>query len=603
MSTFQRATYSPEDNKLRLYATSRLDSDTYAKVKAAGFKWAPKQDVFVAPMWTPEREDLLIELAGEVGDEDTSLVDRAEERAERFTEYREKRTTEANQAQETARQISERFSGGQPILVGHHSERKARKDQEKMDNHLRKTIKLWETASYWKSRAAGAVRYAKYKELPRVRARRMKGIQADKRKQERTIAENERLLKMWTTLEDGSKWIRKDGQPATMLERAKHIANHSFISRCFTLEQFPRPEGCTSNYEGSMGLWSALDAGIITAEQAKDISLPSHAATIERAKRWVQHCENRLTYETAMLAEQGAEDLLKPKPKPKPLPLCNYRQAIISVKNRWNAGEMMNLPQVEMTQAEYAEIYRDYKGTEEVENSHRVRVAIVKHQRIAVFLTDSKIHAKPQPSVSPEPTPPAPVTSRPTYEIPHEQKKAQELQAALNMAKQFVVVPALFPTPPALAAKMVEMASLEAGQGSLTVLEPSAGVGSLIAPIYNPDVRLTAVEIHRTLADALRQKWPAVDVRTADFLACNGDLGLFDRIIMNPPFTNAIDIAHICHAITFLKPGGKLVAVCANGPRQREALKPLASYWEDLPEDTFKDAGTQARTALLIIEA
>lgn len=110
----------------------------------------------------------------------------------------------------------------------------------------------------------------------------------------------------------------------------------------------------------------------------------------------------------------------------------------------------MNLPQVEMTQAEYAEIYRDYKGTEEVENSHRVRVAIVKHQRIAVFLTDSKIHAKPQPSVSPEPTPPAPVTSRPTYEIPHEQKKAQELQAALNTAKQFVVVPALFPTPPAL---------------------------------------------------------------------------------------------------------------------------------------------------------
>ncbi|MDR4483086.1 MAG: DUF3560 domain-containing protein [Nitrospirales bacterium] len=130
------------------------------------------------------------------------------------------------------------------MLVGHHSERKARKDQEKMDNHLRKTIKLWETASYWKSRAAGAVRYAKYKELPRVRARRMKGIQADKRKQERTIAENERLLKMWTTLEDGSKWIQKDGQPATMLERAKHIANHSVIHTAWvTLEQYFRLEG------------------------------------------------------------------------------------------------------------------------------------------------------------------------------------------------------------------------------------------------------------------------------------------------------------------------------------------------------------------------
>jgi hypothetical protein len=120
----------------------------------------------------------------------------------------------------------------------------------------------------------------------------------------------------------------------------------------------------------------------------------------------------------------------------------------------------MNLPQVEMLQAEYAEIYRDYKGTEEIENSHRIRVAIVRHQRVAVFLTDSKIHAKPHPSVSPEPMPSALVASRPTYEIPHEQKKAQELQTALNTPKQFVMVPELFPTTPsALAARMVEMAS------------------------------------------------------------------------------------------------------------------------------------------------
>ena len=73
------ATYSPEDNKLRLYASARLDAETYGRVKAAGFIWAPKQDLFVAPMWTPSREDLLIELAGEIEDEDRSLVDRAEE--------------------------------------------------------------------------------------------------------------------------------------------------------------------------------------------------------------------------------------------------------------------------------------------------------------------------------------------------------------------------------------------------------------------------------------------------------------------------------------------------------------------------------------------
>lgn len=43
------ATYSTEDNKIRLYALSRLDPETYARVKEAGFIWAPKQQLFVAP--------------------------------------------------------------------------------------------------------------------------------------------------------------------------------------------------------------------------------------------------------------------------------------------------------------------------------------------------------------------------------------------------------------------------------------------------------------------------------------------------------------------------------------------------------------------------
>ncbi len=47
------ATYSPQDNKLRLYSVSRLAPDTYAQAKRLGFKYAPKQGFFVAPMWTP----------------------------------------------------------------------------------------------------------------------------------------------------------------------------------------------------------------------------------------------------------------------------------------------------------------------------------------------------------------------------------------------------------------------------------------------------------------------------------------------------------------------------------------------------------------------
>jgi hypothetical protein len=50
-----------------------------------------------------------------------------------------------------------------------------------------------------------------------------------------------------------------------------------------------------------------------------------------------------------------------------------------------------------------------------------------------------------------------------------------------------------------------------------------------------------------------------------------------------------------------LKPGGRLVAICANGPRQNDQLKPLGT-WEVLPADTFKEQGTNVNTALLVVE-
>jgi methylase of polypeptide subunit release factors len=82
--------------------------------------------------------------------------------------------------------------------------------------------------------------------------------------------------------------------------------------------------------------------------------------------------------------------------------------------------------------------------------------------------------------------------------------------------------------------------------------------------------------------------------------------GKFDRIIMNPPFINGADIKHIKHALPMLKPDGRLVAICANGPRQQAQLKPIAEgsggFYEPLPAGTFKDKGTNVNTALLVIE-
>ena len=301
LDTGHRATYSPEDNKLRIYPAHRLSAEEYARVKAAGYSWAPKQELFVAPMWTPAREDLARELCGEIGDEDTTLAERAEERADRFADYSDKRASDAASARAGVEAIAGRFEFGQPILIGHHSQRKAERDAERMQAGMRRAVDMWETAGYWKARAAGAIRAAKYKERPDVRARRIKGIEADLRKVERSTAEATEHARRWAVV------ARKlaEGAPAeTVHALALHVANFDHVSRCYPLADFPR-DPPASQYEGQMGLWSALDGGVITPAQAVEIATRAHEHGNDHRARWAAHYANRLEYERAMLAEGG----------------------------------------------------------------------------------------------------------------------------------------------------------------------------------------------------------------------------------------------------------------------------------------------------------
>jgi protein-L-isoaspartate O-methyltransferase len=591
------ATYSPDDNKLRLYTSSRLDAETYARVKAAGFRWAPKQELFVAPMWTPGREDLLIELAGEIEDEDKSLVDRAEERADRFGEYSERRTADAESAKRGVAAIADNIPLGQPILVGHHSEKRARKDAERINSGMRKAIKMWETASYWKGRAHGAVAAAKYKELPTVRARRIKTIEAAKRGCERLIKEAELFLSLWGGLDDP----RKDGGPADddiRMKRALWITNREHISKEFPLDKYPR-QLPASQYEGSMSLWSALDGKVITPEDARVIATRSHGRTIERQKRWLPHYDNRLIYERAMLDEAGGTKLLDPKPRAKLHPLCNYRAPDgITCENRYDRGRLITYPQIEMTAAEWAKIPSDYKSARLVDNSHRVRTAMRNHALVSVFITDSKVHARPA-RIEPAPPEPRPApTYTPRAPDPGE-AEADAMRASLKAGVKAIGVPQLFETPQDLAERLIDYAGIDA---SHRVLEPSAGTGALLRAI-GPGPDKIAIEINGSLVDGLtRAGISGVNIHCADFLQCNGDLGKFDRIVMNPPFENGADIRHIEHALSFLKPGGRLVAICANGPRQQARLKPKAVHWEELPAGSFKTEGTMVNVALCIFE-
>jgi hypothetical protein len=163
-----------------------------------------------------------------------------------------------------------------------------------------------------------------------------------------------------------------------------------------------------------------------------------------------------------------------------------------------------------------------------------------------------------------------------------------------------------FPTPEWIAEKVIELAELHP---SHMILEPSAGSGSLLDAVYkrpfaevpNNGNLVMAVELDSKRCVELKAEFPCARVLCADFLECD-DLGIFDRIIMNPPFDKGSDVKHVQHALRMLNTGGRLVAIVGNGPKQQEKLQPLATHWIELPEGSFKKCGTGVRTAIVVID-
>lgn len=434
------ATYSPEDNKIRLYASTRLDAETFARVKAAGFSWAPKQELFVAPKWSPSREDLAIELAGEIEPEEMTLAERAQAKAERLDGLAAKRASDANAFRRAAEQIGERFAHGQPILVGHHSERRARKDHERMIAADGKAAKAHNLVGYWLYRAEGVEAHANHKNRGDVRARRIKTLLAELRDIQRDVNHAFLCLRLWERVTD-PEMIRKAVGSA--------LATGSLAP---------------------MGVYSDLHAEKITPEEARARCIASAEAVAGSSKRrrYIEHTLNRLSYERELLGpvrryqgeitpvllqifarEHGAHkpagknvdgetftlesavpfplhlgsgtllemtadewrDLMQsvgyevPAKTEGPPPILNFRAETVQAVSRNFDRTPCIYRQIALSKAEFGAIHEDGKWVQKsVCGEFRFRTAPdpthtgprYSAPRVAVFLTDSKVHAAPE---------------------------------------------------------------------------------------------------------------------------------------------------------------------------------------------------------------
>lgn len=164
-----------------------------------------------------------------------------------------------------------------------------------------------------------------------------------------------------------------------------------------------------------------------------------------------------------------------------------------------------------------------------------------------------------------------------------------------------------FPTPLAVIERLIEKAEIHNGD---SILEPSAGSGAILRVLRQrfPLNRLVACEIDESRTEIVNM---ATRVHYGDFLdlrSVSNETGMFDRIIMNPPFAKNVAPAHVLHATTFLKPGGRLVSVMPSSVTFRsdalnKAIRADAVEIEPLPENSFTESGTNVNTVIVTLQA
>lgn len=167
--------------------------------------------------------------------------------------------------------------------------------------------------------------------------------------------------------------------------------------------------------------------------------------------------------------------------------------------------------------------------------------------------------------------------------------KIRDMEARVRLSS----IPGFFPTPRPVSDRMFELVSWHAGT---TVLDPSAGIGSLLeaARDRQPTAQCYFCECNYSLCEILEAK---------GFTGIRGNFleeepqQVAALVAMNPPFEKHAALKHIRHAYEFVVDGGELVAIAPCSIKHNEAkaygefrewLHEVGAHIEDLPSDSFK---------------
>lgn len=177
-------------NSLEIKFPDKPTEEIRTKMKQAGYKWAHQSGVWYARD-TPYARSIAEELAdkGEDVGEKLSYAEcvemdkqRAEARIERLEGASEKAKEEATSRFDTAHKLMDVIPLGQPILVGHHSERGHRAHLARIDKNIEKGLEASDKAEELEHRAKAAERTLLSTEDPNAVARKIERFETELRR-------------------------------------------------------------------------------------------------------------------------------------------------------------------------------------------------------------------------------------------------------------------------------------------------------------------------------------------------------------------------------------------------------------------------------------
>lgn len=264
------ATYNITDDKLKVWFSERLDEKLYERVRSVGLVWWPGRKCF-AGKWNVYAEDLILELGGTVEDDDTP--DDVEGRVERFAA----RASGAQQAAEASKAYLEERAN---------TERRRENARNSIDKNLTK-------AEHYHRRVEASIRHAKMKADPGVIQRRLKGLEADRRKYEKNLGMFRTLLKLWMS-------------PTLTHEKALKLANYTSYQIDIRFDAHPH-----------CGAWNLLKDNLVPMQEVVNAMITQANLVIRQEERRLEHVLNRIIYENANLdASGGMEGLMATKGDP-----------------------------------------------------------------------------------------------------------------------------------------------------------------------------------------------------------------------------------------------------------------------------------------------